>query len=326
MFYIKSISLFVIFIVSVDPAVASPQQRHLEQLRWEATMTEGSHILNKSNESKEAYLAALDELIPYECMPDLHNNLNYNGNPEDPACLSILEKIKELDAGRPIISCIEHGIDSEYCIDAYRGQRLAAGLVQSRVNGQQRTLSRQLERQLSQHREVDKKNNLDAHLKATKIINDLLKPACENAVLKAVDRKPEVERIYSPPPPGPEPTQETGTLGFSREDAFAHNLSRNQQHSRELSPMERLAAELSNDADSEEAIEGPVTHERVVTSECRQLIGETKKISSFIASPICYEHGFFSPSCIQARRLERRRLRILGQGSDTRETRGLTSF
>jgi len=326
MLYLKSFSLLLLVIFSATQTLAAPERsRHeaqIEELRWKTTMAEGSHILNQSEETKRLLLSALDELAPYECMPELHTKLAYSGEPEEASCLEVLAKIKELDPYRPVVQCIEHGIDSSECITAYRGQRtVSSGQGRTRPNLRSAAI-RKLDGDLSKLRAIDDKADLDTYIGAARAISTALRLSCEDTITKALERQP--ERVVSRPTPSRPPTGQ-GSLGLGFGDAFSDYSVIEKED--QLSPMERLAAELAKDKKEESEIEVPATHERLVSADCLHYINEGKKISSTIAAPVCYEHGLFSPACIQARRLEKRKLESLGQMHRTGgETRGLTSF
>jgi hypothetical protein len=66
--------------------------------------------------------SALEEYLNTTCMGKLPQTLSYAGNPSDPTCIARMQRLLEINPGNPVAICVQEGIASKQCIDAYQNQ------------------------------------------------------------------------------------------------------------------------------------------------------------------------------------------------------------
>jgi|LauGreDrversion4_2_1035121.scaffolds.fasta_scaffold56273_2 hypothetical protein len=68
--------------------------------------------------------SALEEYLNSTCMAKLPQTLSYAGNPSDPTCIARMQRLLEINPGNPVAICVQEGIASKPCIDAYQNQTI----------------------------------------------------------------------------------------------------------------------------------------------------------------------------------------------------------
>ncbi len=68
--------------------------------------------------------SALEDYLNTTCMGKLPQTLSYAGNPSDPICIARVRRLLELNPGNPVATCVQDGIASKPCIDAYQNQKI----------------------------------------------------------------------------------------------------------------------------------------------------------------------------------------------------------
>ena len=68
--------------------------------------------------------SALEDYLNTTCMAKLPQTLSYTGSPTDPTCIARVQRLLELNPGNPVATCVQEGIASKPCIDAYQNQKI----------------------------------------------------------------------------------------------------------------------------------------------------------------------------------------------------------
>lgn len=113
----------LIFLSIPSPLSAeNPSPFRSDMLEWKALMAENRHALKKDDLTKFEMLYAFRAVIHRACMPNLPKTLSYDGNPTNPKCLELIDKILAVDPGNSAALCARDGIDSVTCRDSYLRQ------------------------------------------------------------------------------------------------------------------------------------------------------------------------------------------------------------
>ena len=277
-------------------------------LLLELEMAESGYTLNASLENKIRLLNIYEKIVFSGCMHNLHQNLTFQGVSGDEVCMEYINKIFEHDAGNVVAFCAANGIDSLNCKTASlnqnkkvfdpqkeekTGKASVDEVISTRRDGPEiREETLKLIYQLRALR-AQKRDRTSIH-EEKKIMEQILNLNCRRIRISLA-----AEVMHTPTPT---PPQEGSTffvpidatpIGQEEEspkkkDAFAELLETG-------FPTPTPAADL------------PKSH-RVyeIPKNCDEYIKEALQMDPQFATAICYENGFYSWQCINAKRLERR--------------------
>lgn len=298
-----------------SPTPLRPLSKAVENLRWEASLAENSYGLDRSESSALALIAAYERLLGPLCMPDIHRTLEYAGSPTDPRCLEAIDKIVAIDAENPLVLCARDGIDAKSCRSAFASQR-----VESFVPGYSNPLSNANLQGVAGLNEKLTVSTLDSKLQP--IMNRIrmfeqrarsgvkLSPEEMTQVVKSFEealsltcRLNRIEVVgglsRSGNKPGSSPPRATPTPP-PLFPALAGGTRRKSPFDDVLEQFGGGSSSSSNDINPL----GPVRI-RKITDRCKDLVTRALALDRTMALPVCYRDGFYSPSCIDARRKER---------------------
>jgi hypothetical protein len=89
-------------------------------------MAESTYKLRPSLKTLSEYVVSLEEITNTTCLKTLPRTLVYNGQPTDPNCIALMEKLFKLYPEDPVATCVRDGIEAKSCITAYGNQETIA--------------------------------------------------------------------------------------------------------------------------------------------------------------------------------------------------------
>lgn len=289
------------------PAAADPFQLY----RLELQMAESGYELLKSNVTLSRYVAALESLAGPVCMPTLFLTYDYRGNPQDPQCLKLMQRLLELEPGNPLAVCIRDGIFAPACRLAYSSVIVEsfstfssfAPVADSDLNQLQLTFKlandtareevKKLEGQLQQltlsrPAGTPAAGEAERLQKARALRIKMLRAACEISRLRLEGR---AERSLGQRLVINTPTPRPATGGFK------DTLSESIKKLREDKPTKGSA---SLPALTPSPAPDTLVHKRLITETCRATVQKFLNPPHSMHSARCYAVGMYSPDCISA--------------------------
>jgi hypothetical protein len=123
----------ILAILAAVPAVATPtpqpsaparpglsQALGINELKLE--MAESTYKLRPSLQTLSDVVSALEDIINSKCLSQLPRTLAYKGNPTEPTCIQLMERLLELHPENPVALCLRDGIEAPSCVEAYARQ------------------------------------------------------------------------------------------------------------------------------------------------------------------------------------------------------------
>ncbi len=277
-----------------------------------------------------------ERLTELYCMPYLHRELVYEGNPKHPRCLEYLTRLEELHPGNPVLMCAKHGIDSDLCAAAYEEQYIDTfsadkyDQIKSESDGvdlrtKLRTemesenihdLSFAVDQAVASYEDMEGRAvSPEERLKRTEELRQrltkLLGAACPlnqiRLVHEPVDDRKKFSSSYKPQGKGDHPL--SSLLGKLQEKA-----DRSREKKRRMPPAEPSpsAAEepdpferRTHKSESKRERQKPFWRVRYVDRECMNAIRKGLTFDAHFPPAVCNLEGDSSPHCIQALRKQR---------------------
>jgi hypothetical protein len=318
------------------PTPAKPLSRTIQNMQWEASLAENNYSISKSEAAKLALIGAYERILGPLCMPELHQTLRYSGPPTEPLCNEYLDKISALDNENVMVLCVRDGIDAKSCRGGFSkqivetfipnagtlrsdnrtspGAELEEKLAVSSVEPKVQAISDRIksaEYQLRSMRTLSE----EERLKLRKNFNEALFLSCRITRLEFREsgdkdafpgQKPSSGRgvITSPTPPPLFPAIDDRT---KKKNPFDEVLEQFGAQSVDPAPSVPLSSRI---------------RVRKITDRCKNFVERALKFDQRMALPVCYREGFYTPSCIDAKRKEGLTAQKSPDGADSPRSTG----
>lgn len=289
-----------------------------EVVQWELEMAENGYNLNKNVKNKSRLLKVYEQVVSLRCMTKLHEDLSYIRDPTDKICLEYIEKTLSIDSANPIAICGRDGIDSQTCKDASDGQNLQT--YDSKF--EERTGIASLDEVIANRREapalaaetnkllkdVDKLRSTSLRTKksldTSKIYSNLVKILtlnCKGSRIR-LDEKDQDLKLQR--------TVATATpqIAASDNQSLITESDRLQVPKPKESsvPRDPYLGIFSGTEPKNPPTLSQSKRIYEISQQCNQYINMTRELSPKMALPICYRYGFYTYTCINAKRKEQR--------------------
>jgi hypothetical protein len=328
---------------SASPYLSKFQQRIVNVLKLDL---DAARALSHRPASRDRLIILYEKLVEMRCMPQLSSTLEYAGNPQDAECLEYLEQLRTLYPEDLVAACASNGIDSESCRTAYEDQFIGTykkdqpGVEEVDLEVKLGTLKQEnsikkLVYALEQASFKFRKSNLPEDRKELReAYTKLLPVACRLIRIKLQHTPPpETFRaavILAPPEINKDDplNQLVKQYGEAKSGSSSSSKSIEEVPAMdEDAPFQRRKAATPRPTPA-----APVWRVRYLTEDCSYYIRQALAFEPNFMLAVCFQQGFSSPDCVNARRRERERLRkeaetAAPQGTSSPEkTSGLGEF
>lgn len=273
-----------------------------ELLNMRLLITEGTFTVKKTIESRADLVVLYEQMLGPACMPTITQELAYYGSRGNQKCNALLDKVFAIDREDPLAICARDGIDTRSCrsayakleFDSYTPDSSDIQLVQDqklrdelqRLHANNLKVMNALDTKLTKLSKLNRKKKIVdettmAEIRAT--VAQYLSLACANPRLALSEVAPN--------------TTDGGAIKknlfiFDDEDLpFAQQKKQNQISNTENTPVTAKVYK----------------HKRLLPSRCMKLIEQSLINISGFPPAICQKWGYYSPTCIDAKRADNRR-------------------
>jgi len=287
--------------------------------------------------------SALEEYLNTTCMAKLLQTFSYAGNPSDPTCIARTKRLLEINPGNPVATCVQEGIASKPCIDAYQNQKiwvvypsskddvdpaLKVGLsaaTQERIAKVEESL-REVNKKYQETMTPDEKRALLND--AATLYDQILNMACrvsavglapdkgEGKVEEPLEIAQARERLLQIP---------AGIRGdYQREMAekAKKELEAPQTTPERAAQLKELMAVIENPSGLSPYQTAKLKRTRYILAKCAENLEVAGKIVPDLPSITCFKQGWYTPQCVYA--LKKWRMQKQQEASNVKGTPGAT--
>ena len=265
--------------------------------------------------------SALEEYLTTTCMPKLLQTLSYAGKPSDPICIERTRRLLQINPGNPVAVCVQEGIASKPCIDAFQNQKIVVVYPSQgdhidpalRVGLSAATLDRiakvegSLEEINTKYQRAETPDEKRALLNdASTLYDQILNMSCK---VSAVGLVPESAGVESAEPA--EITQTRERLlqippairgDYQREMAAKAQKEFDDPKTtpERASQLKDLLAVIKDPSGLSPHQTANLKRARYILSKCSESLTLAAKVVPDLPSVTCFHQGWYTPQCIYA--------------------------
>jgi hypothetical protein len=288
-------------------------------------LAESLYRIKPTPKSIESFVQALEVFLVEKCIPsDTFQTLKPPAPPADPKCSARLRELNELNPGNPVGTCLQAGLSSPACRDAYLAQKTTV------YDGSQDTPTELLDANLKAGINARGQADLESYRKELERLSEEYSSATSSEEMSQTRRK--IYSIYDKmmaitcgvtvtklfPSALPTPVAEDPRIKEAREKLSKipthlradYQRQMTEKYEEELSRYSGDAAGKKVIVDIIRAIQQPVVEAEVknlsfqrvrfILQECENLAAHIASIEPQLPQPVCYRTGWFSPQCFDA--------------------------
>jgi flagellar basal body-associated protein FliL len=310
---------------SPTPAAAPKATRGGDMSSLALDLAESLYRIKPSPKSTEAFVQALELFLVERCIPtDTFRTLQPPPPPADPKCMARLRELNEINPGNPIGTCLQAGLGSPACRDAYLAQTtqvydgsqdtqaelldpaLKSG-ISARGQSDLSTFRQELERLSEEYSSASSNEEMTrTRRKIYAVYDKMMAITCSVIVTKLVPAA--VPTAVAEDPRIKEVREKLSKIPAHLRADYQKQMV--EKYEEELSRSEGNADGKKVIVDIIRAIQQPAVEVEVkniafqrfrfLLQDCENLLSHVASIEAQLPHPTCYRTGWLSPQCFDA--------------------------
>jgi hypothetical protein len=102
-----------------------------EKISWEIILSQKAYRVTQNLRTASDLVTAIQKGIDQLCFDTLQKTLQYRPNDRVEQCLNLQKYLAEIDPNNTALPCLDYGLDSLQCKDAYKAQEIVTSIPQN---------------------------------------------------------------------------------------------------------------------------------------------------------------------------------------------------